>query len=153
MKKPVLALVFLLLIAQACAPTPTVSPTIAPTEPPVVVTGSPVEDTASRLPRLGGYPCPDSDFTCIHVTVPLDHFNSSDTRTMDVVFGVLPATGERKGMFVTVVGGPGGSGLLSADTYTSYFDPAITEKFDIVFFDQRGVNLSGGLQCAQAAAD
>jgi pimeloyl-ACP methyl ester carboxylesterase len=72
---------------------------------------------------------------------------------MDVVFGVLPATGERKGMFVTVVGGPGGSGLLSADTYTSYFDPSITEHFDIVFFDQRGVNLSGGLQCAQAAAD
>jgi len=72
---------------------------------------------------------------------------------MDVVFGVLPATGERRGMFVTAVGGPGSSGLLSADAYTSYFDPGIAEHFDIVFFDQRGVNLSGGLQCAQAAAD
>jgi pimeloyl-ACP methyl ester carboxylesterase len=55
-------------------------------------------------------------------------------------------------MFVTAVGGPGGSGLLSADSYTSNFDPGIPEHFDVVFFDQRGVNLSGGLQCATAAA-
>jgi pimeloyl-ACP methyl ester carboxylesterase len=89
----------------------------------------------------------------VNVTVPLDHFNAQDERRIDVVFGVLPATGERQGMFVTVVGGPGSSGLLSADAYTSYFDPGITEHFDVVFFDQRGVNLSGGLQCAQAAAD
>jgi pimeloyl-ACP methyl ester carboxylesterase len=54
-------------------------------------------------------------------------------------------------MFVTVTGGPGTSGLLSADDYTAAFDPSIPEHFDIVFFDQRGVGLSGSLQCAQAA--
>jgi pimeloyl-ACP methyl ester carboxylesterase len=55
-------------------------------------------------------------------------------------------------MFVTATGGPGSSGLAVADSYTSVFDPSIPEHFDIVFFDQRGVTASGGLQCADAAA-
>ncbi|NUM46410.1 MAG: alpha/beta fold hydrolase [Anaerolineales bacterium] len=68
------------------------------------------------------------------------------------MFGILPATGERKGMFVTATGGPGIAGLTSADAYTSYFAPSIPEHFDIVFFDQRGIGQSGGLQCTEAAA-
>ena len=155
MKKTFIGILVLLFLVQACAsPTPLPTTQPAPTESPVSVTETPMEeDTASRLERSGGYPCPDSDFTCINVNVPLNHFDPQDTRTMDVVFAVLPATGERKGMFVTVIGGPGGSGLLSADNYTSYFDPRITENFDVVFFDQRGINQSNGLFCAQAAAD
>ena len=109
------------------------------------------EDTEAILDSLGGYPCQDSDFTCIDLAVPLNHFDSSNTATIEVVFGVLPATGERKGMFVTAVGGPGGSGLASADSYTGTFDPAVTEAFDVVFFDQRGIAASGGLQCVEAA--
>ncbi|GAB4580082.1 MAG: hypothetical protein Fur0022_28210 [Anaerolineales bacterium] len=118
-------------------------PTLPPEEP---------ETTADILERLGGYPCPDSAFTCITLTVPLDHFNPDNGQTIEVVFGILPATGERKGMFVTATGGPGIAGLTSADSYTSYFDPSIPEHFDIVFFDQRGIGQSGGLQCVQAAA-
>jgi len=110
-------------------------------------------DTATLLAQLGGVPCPDdSAFTCVTLTVPLDHFHPADTRTLDVVFGVLPATGERRGMFVTVTGGPGTTGLAYADSYTASFDPAIPAQFDIVFFDQRGVGQSGGLDCPQAAA-
>ena len=109
------------------------------------------ESTADILSQLGGYPCPDSDFTCIKLTVPLDHFGNSGGKTIDVVFGVLPATGERKGMFVTATGGPGTSGLASADSYTASFDPSIPEHFDIVFFDQRGAHQSGGIQCPNAA--
>jgi pimeloyl-ACP methyl ester carboxylesterase len=84
--------------------------------------------------------------------MPLDHFNPADTRTLAVTFAVLPATGGRKGMFVTVTGGPGTSGIAVADSYTSAFDPSIPRRFDIVFFDQRGVALSGGLTCPDAAA-
>ncbi len=144
MKKVVFAVSVLLLVSVACAralPTPT-----------LVVTETPAEDTASRLARLGGVPCPDSDFTCVTLTVPLDHFNPQDSRTIKVVFGVLPATGERKGMFITATGGPGSAGLQSADSYTGAFDPSIPEHFDIVFFDQRGVGQSGGLTCPDAAA-
>ncbi len=110
--------------------------------------------TRERLESLGGVPCPDgSAFTCITLTVPLDHFNPSDTRTLDVVFAVLPASSVRKGMFVTVVGGPGLAGVTQADYYTSYYDPEITQVFDVVFFDQRGIGLSGGMDCYQAASD
>ncbi|MGW8251501.1 MAG: alpha/beta fold hydrolase, partial [Anaerolineales bacterium] len=107
-------------------------------------------DMAAFLGSLGGYPCPNSVFTCLDVTVPLDHTNPSGGTT-GVVFAVLPASGERKGMFIIANGGPGVSGVLSADSYVSYYDESITQHFDIVFFDQRGVGLSGGLQCPRAA--
>lgn len=110
------------------------------------------EETQAILDRLDTYPCADSDFSCVSLIVPQDHFDAANPETIEVVFGVLPASGERKGMFVTVVGGPGGSGLAVADSYTSAMDPSVTEHFDVVFFDQRGVAASGGLQCVTAAA-
>lgn len=109
--------------------------------------------TQETLDSLGGYLCPDGVFTCVNITVPVDHFDANNTATTQVVFGVLPAAGERKGTFVTVVGGPGYSGLLSAVPYSAYFDPAILEHFDSVFFDIRGVGLSGGLDCPNAISE
>ncbi len=110
------------------------------------------ETTAHLLARLGGERCPESEFTCVTLTVPLDHFDATNKRTIDVVFAVLPATGRRKGMFVTATGGPGSSGIAAADSYTSFFDPRIPRRFDVVFFDQRGIAASGGLTCPDAAA-
>ena len=109
-------------------------------------------DTQQILDDLGGVPCFEgSYFTCVTIDVPLNHFDPSDTRTIPVVFAVLPASGERKGMFVTATGGPGTSGVLLADSYSAGFDASIFEAFDIVFFDQRGMGLSGGLTCPVAA--
>jgi len=109
--------------------------------------------TAQLLRQLGGVPCPaDSAFTCVTIQVPLDHFNSADPRTIPVVFAVLPASGARKGLFVTATGGPGTSGIALADAYAAALDPAILRRFDQVFFDQRGLALSGGLTCPEAAA-
>jgi pimeloyl-ACP methyl ester carboxylesterase len=125
------------------------------TNSPVVQASNPPARPATEkiLKQLGGYPCPDgSAFTCVTLAMPLDHFNPSDTRTIQVTFAVLPATGNRKGMFVTATGGPGTSGIAAADSYTAAFDPSIPRRFDIVFFDQRGVALSGGLTCPDAAA-
>jgi pimeloyl-ACP methyl ester carboxylesterase len=152
MKKIFIVSLFLSFIVQACT-SPTPAPAVPAVVPSVVPTETPIVDTASRLAALGGYPCPNSNFTCVKLTVPLNHFDLQDKRTIQVVFGILPATGKRKGMFVTATGGPGSAGLTSADDYTASFDPSIPEHFDIVFFDQRGVGQSGGLQCAKAAAD
>lgn len=139
-----LFLLFLLPLLACNLLTATPAPTLTPTLHPTRATGI--------LAQLGGRPCPDSDFTCITLAVPLDHFDSANTQTINVVFAILPASGERKGMFVTATGGPGTSGLAAADSYTAAFDPAIPEHFDIVFFDQRGVGESGGFQCAEAVA-
>jgi pimeloyl-ACP methyl ester carboxylesterase len=109
------------------------------------------QDTEILLQTLGGFQCfEDSIFTCVTIDVPLDHFNPSDTRTISVTFAVLPASGVRKGMFVTATGGPGYSGIASADSYTEAFDSSIPEAFDIVFFDQRGIAYSGGQTCPNA---
>jgi len=108
--------------------------------------------TEELLDSLGAEPCPDSDFTCGTLTLPLDHFDPGRGTALEVVFGVLPATGERRGMFVTATGGPGYAGLASADSYTSAFDPGITEHYDIVFFNQRGLGEADGVQCPNAAA-
>jgi pimeloyl-ACP methyl ester carboxylesterase len=97
--------------------------------------------------------CPESEFTCITVRAPLDHFGQS-SETIAVVFGVLPARdpAKRRGMLVTAVGGPGASGLRAADAYAATLDDTIRNTFDLVFFDQRGIGLSGGFDCAEAAA-
>lgn len=109
--------------------------------------------TLKVLEELGGAPCPDgSAFTCVTLTVPLDHFDPANRQTLDVVFGVLPASGDRKGMLVIATGGPGTAGLSYADSYLGGFAPSILERFDLVFFDQRGAGASGGLQCPEAAA-
>ena len=138
MKKSITATLFL--VVAACT-------SQAEIEPPVD------GPTTGIIEALDGTPCPNSDFTCVRIEMPLDHFESSDDRTIDVTFAILPATGDSKGAFVTATGGPGTAGIMSADSYTSALDPAIPEQFDIVFFDQRGVGMSGGLTCPQAALD
>ncbi|MDZ4064942.1 MAG: hypothetical protein U1E22_09790, partial [Coriobacteriia bacterium] len=145
-------ILFSLLLTVSRAPRvipPTATP---PPPPPTELPTSQPTDTAAILKDLGGYPCPESDFTCIDLTVPLDHFDAASTETIKVVFAVLPASGERKGMFVTVTGGPGTAGISLADNYAAAMDASILEHFDIVFFDQRGAGLSGGMQCPNAAA-
>jgi len=110
--------------------------------------------TKATLEDLGGYPCYEGSlFTCVTFDVPLDHFNSDDARTISVTFAVLPASGERKGMFVVATGGPGYSGVASADSYVAGYDESILSAFDIVFFDQRGIGYSdpAGMVCPYAA--
>jgi pimeloyl-ACP methyl ester carboxylesterase len=104
------------------------------------------------LEELGGVPCPDSEFTCVGLDMPLDHFDPSNNATIEVTFAVLPAAGTSRGAFVTATGGPGSSGIAVADSYTSALDPAIPGSYDAVFFDQRGLGMSGGLSCPLAAA-
>ena len=105
------------------------------------------------LEALGGETCPDSDFTCVTIEMPLDHFDDSNEEKIEVTFAVQPATGDSQGAFVTATGGPGTAGILYADSYASALDPAVTESYDIVFYDQRGVGMSGGLTCPEAATD
>lgn len=94
--------------------------------------------------------CPDSDFTCITLRLPRDHFAEADGQTVDVTFGLLRATDESQGAFVTLTGGPGSSGLAVADGYTELLDPGIPEQYDIVFLDQRGIGQSQPIQCPEA---
>jgi pimeloyl-ACP methyl ester carboxylesterase len=99
-------------------------------------------------------PCPDSEFTCVRISVPRDHFATTTAAqpTWDVTFAIHRATGTRLGAWVTATGGPGSAGTYAADSYMSGMDPAIVEHYDLVFFDQRGTGSSHGITCPAAAA-
>ncbi|HEY8238612.1 MAG TPA: alpha/beta hydrolase [Candidatus Limnocylindrales bacterium] len=128
------------------SPSATVAPSVAPSTPP------------SDTPIPGGWtlvksaPCPDSDFECVTLAVPRDHFIANGP-TWEVTFGILHATGKKKGTFVTASGGPGYSGLSVADSYTSAFPEGITDVYDVVFFDQRGIGMSRPFQCPNATGE
>ena len=74
--------------------------------------------------------------------------------TFDVTFALQRATRHpRKGVFVTITGGPGTRGISVAEGYTDALDPRIPAQYDIVFIDQRGVGLSRPLQCPNASLE
>ncbi len=127
----------------------------AATATPGATTATPAESQAPRTAYelVDESDCPDSDFTCVTLRVPLDHFAPAGGPTIEVTFGLLRASGNARGTFVTVTGGPGTSGLAVADSYTSVFDPAITDRYDVVFLDQRGVGRSAPLQCPKAVLE
>jgi pimeloyl-ACP methyl ester carboxylesterase len=157
-KKLIPVLSVLVLATLACRlfipGTPTPEPPPTPTgifEPPV----TPESDTsgiAAKLEELGGQPCEENpDFTCVNIQVPLDHFDPANPETLDVVFAVSPATGERYGMYVQAFpGGPGGEGISTGGLF--WFPESILEHYDIVYFDQRGVGLSHPIACPAAYA-
>jgi pimeloyl-ACP methyl ester carboxylesterase len=100
-------------------------------------------------------PCPTYEaphFKCITLTVPWDHFRGGHGTTK-VTFALRrhTAKGPARGVWVTVTGGPGTAGIWSAESYTSSFAASIRRNYDIVFFDQRGAGMSGGIQCPNAA--
>ncbi len=109
-------------------------------------------DLGPILADLGGEPCESGAQTCVTLKVPRDHFANDPKKHLKVTFAVNLATKKSMGVLFYVVGGPGGSGLLSADDYLSAFDSNLTENMDIVFFDQRGTGPETGLTCPVAQA-
>lgn len=123
---------------------------------PIAAAAQSAGDTAMTrlLAQAGAQPCEEAPgFQCVSLTVPLDHTDPANAGTLDVVFAVRPADDPvaRRGMFVTVTGGPGYSGLHAAEGYTSFMDARVLEHFDIVFFDQRAIGRSQGVRCDEAA--
>jgi pimeloyl-ACP methyl ester carboxylesterase len=51
---------------------------------------------------------------------------------------------------VTATGGPGSSGIAVADQYMSAMSSEITDHYDLVFIDQRGIGLSHPFRCDRA---
>ena len=98
------------------------------------------------------FPCELSQLSCTSLTVPLDHRANDPSQTLDITFALSFATNESKGILFYFVGGPGGSGLASADSSLAAFDPSLAENMDIVFVDQRGTGPTHGLSCPVAQA-
>ena len=108
-----------------------------------------LQDAASGLDL---FPCDLSNLTCTSLTVPLDHRANDPSQTLEITFALSFAANESRGILFYFVGGPGGSGIASADSYLSAFDPSLVENMDIVFVDQRGIGSVHGLSCPTAQA-
>ncbi|MEI4273116.1 alpha/beta hydrolase [Klenkia sp. LSe6-5] len=126
----------------------------------LLLAGCRIDGTATPAPEgwafVSEQPCAAStgagDFSCVTLSVPVDHARPAGEH-WDVVFGLLRAEGERRGVFVTATGGPGSSGLAAADAYSSSFPDEVRQGFDVVFFDQRGIGLSQEFRCDDAYDD
>jgi pimeloyl-ACP methyl ester carboxylesterase len=133
-----------LLVLMGTAPAQAARPATAPSDPP---------PPQHQRPNAKGKPChAESEFLCTSIKVPLDHFGPSDYTDIkiDVTYGVYEALGDKKGTLVVAVGGPGGSGIAEADAQLRDFSSAVRDRFDIVYFDIRGVGRSGQLDCPEA---
>ncbi len=150
MRKKFLFIAAIGVLIMACNALAQKTPTAVATIVPVTeaATEAPAtSEISTKLKELGGVACDENpDFTCVTIQVPLNHFDAANTETLNVVFAVSPATGERKGMFIQAFpGGPGGEGISTGGL--NWFSDAILEHYDIVYFDQRGIGLSNPLSC------
>lgn len=161
--------------AAGCSPAPegTVPPVAVTTPFPSVIVPASAAPEASASPApasaapsatpaptaiaggwsyVGRRACPDeSEFECITLSVPRDHFTAGGP-SWDVEFAIRRATGTKVGTYVVITGGPGSSGIASADGYTGYYPASVPEHFDIVFLDQRGIGRSHPIACPDATA-
>ena len=106
-------------------------------------------DAAASLDLV---PCELSNLSCTTLTLPLDHLANDPEKTIDITFALSFASIESRGILFYFVGGPGSSGLSSAETYLASFDENLTQYLDVVFVDQRGTGTTHGLACPVAQA-
>lgn len=135
--------------APGCVAGGSSAPVVTEVPAPDGTTTPPVE-TEPTFRHVSTEPCPESRFECITLEVPRDHFSDAD-EMWEVTFAIQRAAQDAKGTFVTITGGPGSSGLAVADFYTDAMAPEITDQYDIVFLDQRGIGASEPLRCDAAA--
>lgn len=84
---------------------------------------------------------------CARVTVPVDYTDPTG-ETLTLAVKVHPAAGgnAKRSIFVNP-GGPGGSALDYADSMVRQFGSSVTDMYDIVGVDPRGVGESTPLKC------
>jgi pimeloyl-ACP methyl ester carboxylesterase len=106
----------------------------------------------SALDKLGAHPCQDNKLTCVALSVPLDHFSNEAKGHIEIDFAVHFAGKESHGLLVYLVGGPGSSGIESAEDSLSEHDARLSDEMDIVFLDQRGTGNRNAMDCPKASA-
>jgi len=89
---------------------------------------------------------------CAHLEVPLD-YSQPDGELIELYVVRAPATGKRKGALFTNPGGPGAGAAEFAEALATILPSEISERFDIVAVDPRGVAGSTPVDCGVDAAE
>jgi pimeloyl-ACP methyl ester carboxylesterase len=149
------AMVAALLVLAGCSfPGSDEGPDVDPTRLPAAAappsgTKDPAGDPALASfydQRLTWSGCGEGDQECATLKVPLDW-----SRPAGDAIGVAvlrqPAGGKRIGSLVVNPGGPGVSGKAYAQAAFQAFGRAVTQNYDVVGFDPRGVGDSDPIRC------
>ena len=87
-------------------------------------------------------------FECSELRVPIDYDDLTvGTFRISVLRAAAKDQDKRLGSIVVNPGGPGGSGVDYAYNADYIFSPDITDVYDIVGFDPRGVAMSEPISC------
>ncbi|HYN32596.1 MAG TPA: alpha/beta hydrolase, partial [Ilumatobacteraceae bacterium] len=104
-------------------------------------------------------PCADAqavplEVECGSITVPLD-YAAPDGRMIDIAVARVATVNddERIGSVVFNPGGPGASGIDFLQTVALVMPEEISQRFDLVSFDPRGVGASTAVDCDNAFDD
>ncbi|MFJ2260702.1 alpha/beta hydrolase [Streptomyces sp. NPDC087844] len=88
---------------------------------------------------------------CGKVTVPVDYAKPADG-TLDLAMARFRATGKSRGSVLLNFGGPGGAGVSElADGGKDFM--GLTNGYDVVTFDPRGVGRSSPVSCGEGMDD
>jgi len=150
----VVALAAGVLVAGACSSSG--SDGAAPTSTDVAQDGvTTIVDDAEERPDAGTLdwspceeqPTPGVSKECASLAVPLDH-DEPDGDMIDIAVARIVTDGDdRIGSLLFNPGGPGGSGIGFVDQAVAIMPLDVTERFDLVGFDPRGVGASTALEC------
>jgi pimeloyl-ACP methyl ester carboxylesterase len=101
-------------------------------------------DQKIKWSRCGGEEMP-KDLRCGKVTVPLDYARPG-AGTLDLALARYRATGDSRGSLLLNFGGPGGPGVPEL-AYGGKEFMDLTNGYDVVSFDPRGVGRSSPVSC------
>ncbi|MFI5966894.1 alpha/beta hydrolase [Streptomyces asoensis] len=87
------------------------------------------------------------DLQCGRLTVPLD-YGRPGTGTLELALARYRATGDKRGSVVLNFGGPGGAGVPEL-AYGGKQFMDLTDEYDVVSFDPRGVGRSSPVSCGE----
>ena len=125
-------------------------PSVAPASTADTAPATAPTTTAGDTDGIAWSDCDEFDdpaLECAVLTVPLDH-GEPEGDTIDIALIRLPATGDRLGAMLFNPGGPGVGGV---DPIASIGGlpviTTLTERYDLIGFDPRGVERSNGIRC------
>ncbi|MGV9943405.1 alpha/beta hydrolase [Streptomyces sp. NPDC003401] len=107
-------------------------------------------DQKIRWTKCTGDGMPD-DLQCAEATVPVDYARP-DGATLDLALARYRATGDKRGSVLLNFGGPGGPGVPGL-AYGGKEFMDLTDGYDVVTFDPRGVGRSSPVSCGGAKND
>ncbi|MFE9746469.1 alpha/beta hydrolase [Saccharothrix saharensis] len=112
-------------------------------------TATPIQWSACAEDVLAEIPAAQRDkVSCANHPVPLDHRKPHGPK-ITIALMKRPADDQaaKVGSLFINPGGPGGAGLIYSAYGSSFFQPEIMKRFDLIGFDPRGVGRSSPLRC------